>query len=578
MKISFLAEIPLKLQIKSPLKLFADTPDFSIHIRGDDYEFMAWGDPIYDDRFLQDLPLQRNIRFITENISGHYYFIFNDFKKNEIAFGTSPFSVVPLYYCVKGNSIILSDNVFTIAGHTGLKNVSARFVIESILFNYPLFNCTLVEGVSLLDSCSALVAGSDNYRIVRHTVTEEWFCNDPVSWKKSLSVMTDIFLNAIEKYLPGEHYLTALTGGFDSRTLAASGLFHRRTFSGYCMGSTMTGDMSIAAEISSKAGISFVPVLLDGHYVRNESLEAGKKFIIKSSGTGTFSRAHYIYASALLGRETRYLVTGNFGSEVLRAVHTPGVMISPLLYMAFKSRGPEEAVASLRKHSLMRLMSADVIENELRNIEEDISGLPCFERRYIGIGSNMQLYLYIFEEVFRKYFGSELSGQWSRVINRTPFLDRHFLKELLSTGLAGINSGYLEKRPGRRYKGQILYASVIQKAAPCFGTYMTDKGYRPDDLLTIWGKSRILTGWLRKRVSRAIIPNTDPMAVHEAWDHNRIWYESLPVNDDMFNKREIDSLRGPGFSNVKARLYSLIFAADYLRHLPEPYEQDLPAY
>ncbi|NLE34325.1 MAG: hypothetical protein GX622_04425 [Bacteroidales bacterium] len=567
MKINFLAEIPLNRQEKESRKLFADTPDFSIHLRGDDYEFMAWGDPIFDDRFLHSLPLKRNIWFIAENLAGHYFFIFNDFKKNEIAFGTSPFSVPSVYYCVKGNSIILSDNVYTIARHHGFKSVSARFLIETLLFNYPLFNSSLVEGIFLLDSCSALVAGHSSYRIVRHTAPEEWFANDPVSWRKSIPVMTDIFLSAIEKYLPKEHYLTALTGGFDSRTLAAAGLFHGRTFSGYCFGSAMEGDLCIAAEISSKAEIPFTAVLLDGDYVRHDSLEAGKEFIVSSSGTGTFSRAHYIHAASLLGREARYLITGNFGSEVLRAVHSPGVMISPLLYQAFQARGPEQVMASLKRNPLIRFIAGDAVENELRRIEEDISGLPCFDQRYLGLGRNMQLYLFIFEETFRKYFGSEIAGQWNRLINRTPFLDRHFLKELLSTGLAGVHSRFMERLPGRRYKGQILYASVINRAAPQFGTYVTDKGYRPDDLLTLTGKARMLTGWLKKRVSGGMHSPADPMAVHEAWKHNRAWYESLPVGDDLFNKREIDQLRGPGFSNEKARLYSLIFAADYLRHL-----------
>jgi hypothetical protein len=578
MKISFLAKIPGNLPEKHAGITFADRPDLTIHLTGDNFEFMAWGDPIFDDRFMADLPERLSTGFVTGNLSGHYYFCINDIARNEITFGTSPFSIVPLYYCVKDSDIILSDNVFTIAGYAGLRNVSARFIIESLLFNYPLYNCSLVEGITLLESGSALVAATSGIRKVRHTAPEEWFADCPVTWRKSVPAMTDIFLEAVEKYLPGENYLTALTGGFDSRTLVAAGLFHGRTFTGYCFGSAQEGDLGMAAEISSRAGLPFVPVLLDSDYVRNESLEAGKEFITSSSGTGTFSRAHYIYAASLLCNRSGYLVTGNFGSEVLRAVHSPGVMVSPLLYQVFQSDGPEEAVAILKNSALLRFLSADVADNETRNLEEVVSALPCFDVKYRGLGKNMQLYLFIFEETFRKYFGSEITGQWNRVINRTPFLDCHFLRELFSTGLAGVHSGFMEGHPGRRFKGQILYASVINRAAPHLGAYFTDKGYRPDDLLTLTGKARILAGWLRKRMSRGLHPPADPMAVLEAWDHNRSWYESLPVSDDLFNRREIDLLRGPGFSIEKARLYSLIFAADYLRNLSKPDGQDLPAY
>lgn len=578
MKISFLARINEDLAERRTKIVFADSPDFSIQLSGDNYEFMAWGDPIYDEGFHSGLSLHRSTKYITENLSGHYYFCFNDLARDEITFGTSPFSIVPVHYCMRGPDLILSDNVFTIAGYTGLRNASARFIIESLLFNYPLYNCTLVEGISLLGSGSALVAGRGGLKIVRHTAPEEWFSPDPEPWRESVPAMTDIFLREVARYLPGEHYLTALTGGFDSRTLAAAGLYHGRTFTGYCFGSAPEGDLGMAAEISSRAGIPFVPVLLDAEYVRNHSLEAGKEFVINSSGTGTFSRAHYIYAATMLGSNARYIVTGNFGSEVLRTVHSPGVMVSPLLYRLFMADEPRQTLAFLKESPLLRFIPTYVVDNELQKIEEDVSALPCFNIRYRGLSRNMQLYLYILEETFRKYFGSEIAGQWSRVINRTPFLDRNFLRELFSTGLAGIHSGFMENHPGRRYKGQILYASIITRAAPQLGKFVTDKGYRPDDLLTLTGKARIMAGWLRKRTFPGMHSPADPMAVQVAWDHNRAMYESLPVSDDLFNKRETDLLRGPGFSMEKARLYSLIFAADYLRHLPKPDGQDIPAY
>jgi len=578
MKISFLAKITGNMPEKQTGIMFADPPELTIHLTGDNFEFMAWGDPIFDDRFLADLPVRLSTEFVTGNLSGHYYFCINDITRKEIIIGTSPFSIVPLYYCVKDSDIIVSDNVFTIAGHTGLKNVSARFITESLLFNYPLYNCSLVEGISLLESGSALIAARSGIRTVRHTAPEEWFADYPVSWRKSVSPMTDIFLEAVKKYLPGENYLTALTGGFDSRTLVAAGLYHGRSLTAYCFGTEPEGDLGMAAEISSRAGLPFVPVILDTDYVRNESLEAGKEFIKSSSGTGTFSRAHYIYAASLLCNKSRYLVTGNFGSEILRAVHSPGVIVSPLLYKVFQSDEPKHAVAILKNSTILRFLSPDVVDNEIRNLEKTISALPCFDVRYRDLGRNMQLYLFILEETFRKYFGSEINGQWSHVINRTPFLDCHFLRELFSTGLAGIHSGFMEKNPWKRYKGQILYSSIINRAAPHLGAYFTDKGYRPVDLLTFTGKARILAGWLRKGLSRIIHPPADPMAVHEAWNHNRLWYESLPVSDELFNRREIDQLRGPAFSIGKARLYSLIFAADYLNNLSKPDGQDLPAY
>jgi hypothetical protein len=121
----------------------------------------------------------------------------------------------------------------------------------------------------------------------------------------------------------------------------------------------------------------------------------------------------------------------------------------------------------------------------------------------------------------------------------------------------------MEKNPLRRFKGQVLYASVIRKAAPHLGRFVTDKGYSPDDLLSMSGKLRITGIYLRKRRSDAT-SLSDPMAVREAWSVNRGFFESLPLSGSIFNENEITRLRSALFTNEKARLYSLIFAMNNL--------------
>lgn len=565
MKISFLIEIPASGQKQTLTDLFTETPDFNIKIIGDEYRFFAWGDPICNDTFFDELPAKRSPGFIAESISGHYYYLLIDHQTGETVIGTSLFSILPVYYCKKDGKVFLSDNVFTLARHTGLNTPSPRFVIESLLFNYPLFNHSLVDGISLLDSNSVLVTGGAGIHVVKHTEVDSWFSRNPEPWKRSMGKITDIFLSNVEKYLPEEHYLTALTGGFDGRTLTAAGLYHKRNITCFCFGSDLSGDLGFATDISSKAGIPFRPVLLDGEYVNNFSLEAGRNFILNTSGCGTFARAHYIYSAELLSRLATCLVSGNFGSEIFRTAHTSGVMIAPELYRVFTSEDPDKAMELVKKNPVLKLLNQDMVYGELNGLKEDILRLPCFNSHYDYLDRNMQFYIFVFEEVFRKYFGSEILAQWKSVITRTPFLDRTFLMELLSTGLAGIHAGFMEKNPLRRFKGQVLYASVIRKAAPHLGRFVADKGYSPDDLLSLSGKLRITGIYLRKRkLNTASL--SDPMAVREAWSVNRGFFESLPLSGSVFNESEIARLRSALFTNEKARLYSLIFA---LNNIPQ---------
>lgn len=566
MNISFLLDLDMNRAFVAPASsLFTVKPDFSLHLTGNDYEFLAWGDPISSESFKSSLPLNLNPDFIVNNLCGHYCYLLADNNRREIIIGSSLFSILPVYYCVLNDRISVSGNVFDLGKHTGLKTVSAGFVAESLLFNYPLHNRSLIEGITLLPSNSVLAAGVNGFRITRHTAVETWFTDDPEPWRKSLSRMASAFLEATLKYYPGEHYSASLTGGFDGRTLVAAGLYYHRDFSCYCIGSGSSADLLTGAHVADGSGLRFMPVVTDEKYALEQSLDFGLRFISGSSGVATFSRSHYILAASLLEAETRYIITGNFGSEVFRAVHNPGVMISPALYDVFVSRDPDEAMKKLAGNRMAGLLGESFFQSLLPGLRESVEALPCFDSKHIGLSRNQQFYIFVFEEIFRKYFGSEIINEAPYVTNRTPFLDPFFLKELLGTGLAGIHSEFFENNPMKRFKGQTLYATIIREAAPVLGRFPTVKGYSPDDLLSLAGNLRIAAARIRKsrRVTGA---QADPLGVLAAWANNSSFYGELDVDGQIFNSKAVASLRGGLFTDEKARLFSILYGIHLLNN------------
>lgn len=565
MKISFLLEIESGKPFKGLEELFAEKPEFGMHLAGDDYEFLAWGDPIATNSFISELPSRCTADYIVNNLAGNYYFLLYDKKCREIVAGSSLFSILPLYYLFRKGRATLSDNVISLGRNRGLNNVSTRFILETLLFNYPLFNSSLIDGIRLLPSNSALAFSGDGYHVIKHTAVEQWFSSDPEPWRKSTARIADKFLETVATYLPQEYYMTALTGGFDGRTLTAAGLYHDRSFSCYCFGTDSSVDLKVASYIAEQTGIDFMPVLTDEEYVSRHSLEAGRKFILHSSGIGTFTRAHYVYAASILARRTRFLVTGNFGSEMFRAVHSPGVMISPAIYDVFLSRDPVEAMGRLSRSPVTRFLKDKVVQSELAEMREDIEALPCFDSRYKNLTRNQQFYVYLLEEIFRKYFGSEMVNQAEYLINRTPFIDPSFLKELFGTGLAGVHSGFFEDNPFKRVKGQVLYASVIRKAAPQLGRFDTGRGYRPDELLSITGQLKIMSvRYLKKRQNQA--SSYDPLGVKAAWRANHRFYEELNVDGDIFKTDVVRQAGGGELDDEKARLFSLLYSMHVLKN------------
>ena len=165
-------------------------------------------------------------------------------------------------------------------------------------------------------------------------------------------------------------------------------------------------------------------------------------------------------------------------------------------------------------------------------LKEDILKLPCYDQSYNRLTKNQRFYVFVFEEIFRKYFGAEMVNQFKYLKNRTPFLDIEFLKAIFKTELAGIHSDFFEHNPFKRYKGQVLYAHIIRKAYPAFGKMMTDKGYKPDDLLNFFGKLNIAKGYLKK-ITRKPTPDFDPYAVNKAWETNRDYWKSMPISEEF---------------------------------------------
>ncbi len=546
----FILEIPVKNKIDTARELFVKEPEIQLNHYETDFEFLVWGDKIAGKDFQQRLSLNRSPEFVVRNLYGHYYYVLINKTTQGIIVGNSLFSILPLYYHYGKDTITVSDNSIILARHLNKKLINNRFILETLLFNYPLFNESIFKDIYLVPSNSYLCISRGSYSVRRHTETADLFECNPMSIRHSLKFMPDVFLETVSKYLPEEKYACSLTGGFDGRALASSGLFHKREFSAYAFGSETAKDVIIAEKLSRVAGLRFNRINLGVDYAARESLECGREFIFNSSGTATFARAHYLFAAKKLAEETKYIVTGNFGSEIFRSAHISGAMISGNLYNIFISDTPEQAFRKIEISQEYLMINKHFFRNEWKELIDDLRGLPCFDKKFSRLSKNQKFYLILIEEVFRKYFGSEMVGQFKYLKNRTPFLDIDFLETMLKSKLAGAHSDFFEHNPLMRHKGQLLYAHIIKKAYPDFGRIMTDKGYSPDDLLSLSGKLRLTIGYLeRKMFSRAV--DNDPNYVIRAWKMNKdIWknnqgmdnllhYENIKSNEGMIRARSL---------------------------------------
>lgn len=534
----FLIDIPLQFSeaILNNI-LHNDLP--IIKLGNESHDLLCWGDPIFEEGF--QLPQTCDPITLINKIFGHYYYILINKNENLIMIGSSLFNILPVYYSVRGSNLLIGNNVMNFPRDKSEYCINKRFIFEMVLFNYPLFNDTIFQDVKLLDANSYIKITNGSYSIIKHTHIENLILGSPISIKDSVGELKELFIHTTQKYFPKEKHVISLTGGFDGRTLVSTGLYHKRNFDTYSFGTIDSNDTAIAAGLAIKAGINYIPIHLDNEYINEFSLECGKEFIINSSGTSTFARAHYLYAAKVLANDYKYIISGNFGSEVLRTVHRPGVMLSGNLFELFRTEDIKKNINTILNSSEAQFLRLPEFKAEIESFAEDLKLSPSINSKHKELNPNQRLYIFVLEEVFRKYFGAEVINQSKYIKNRTPFLDIDFLKKLLRSKLSGVHSEFRESNPLKRYKGQLLYSHVITSTFPLFAEVTTDKGYKPKDLLSISGRANIVAGYFKKKLSKQMTAY-DPQGVTKSFNHNKQFFNSIQVDQSIFNfDRDISS-------------------------------------
>lgn len=550
-------------------KYFREKPSL-VNLSNDQFELLLWGDPIIPVHWQAKLPDSISVETIIDNVSGHYYYLLMKKGNCHIFVGNSFFSILPVYYRISNGKADISDTPDSISAQTDSRLIDKQFILENILFYYPLFNRSLYHGVALLPANHYIEIFEGKCQIKSHRTVAGFFTEHPVKWKNAVDRVAGTFLETVGKYFPDEFYYNALTGGFDGRTLVAAGLGMAKKFAAYSFGSSLSSDIVVAEKLSALAGISYQKIDLDQQYANEHSLNNGLEFIKRSSGSGSFARSHYLFAIKQLAATSRYVITGNFGSEVFRAAHMAGAVISPNLYKMFAAKDYDEAIRLLDQAAEWKWLYKPAFGNAWESLIEDLRQLPLYNPAYSSLTLNQKFYITVFDEIFRKYFGAEMVNQFQYMINRTPFLDLRFFSELLKTGLSGVYSDFFTHNPFKRFKGQITYAHIIGKSYPGFLNVSTDKGYCPADLLSFTGKLKIARSFFTKRYFSAKTGQEDPYGVIMAFRSNVDFWKSIPINDQLFDRACLKTSLN-GVVENRNSFFVALSQAWYVNHLTENY-------
>ena len=476
------------------------------------------------------LQVSSNLRVLR----GHFYLILYFKKDQKILVLNSLFSILPIYFYESNKEYLISSNIISIIEKIGKPpEINKSFILERILFNYSFQENTFFQNINTLPSNSYLELDK-SLSIKKHTRIEDYFISKPKSWKKSLDEVSNAFLENLDLYISSGKNFSTLTGGFDGRTIVGYLHYLENEYATFSYGADTYKDITVPQMLANNIGFNHTKFLVDDNYSNNHYIKHLEKFIELTEGNASLNRHHYSYVASEMSKLTNYFLSGNFGSETLRTMRVPGVMTSGFLFNIFLIDSKQELLRKIKNNK--RLNGINILEfrEELEILIENI--FEYKNKLDDSLSINQKFYIYLFEEVFRKYFGPEFIVQQNYDLNnRSPYLDFSFIKTLLQTGLAGANGKYQERNPFIRFRGHILYSYILNKMQSPFALYPTDRGYAPKDFFSFRGKLNIINNYLNNNLLNKrdkSFTSYNQLCFENHIEH----YKSIKFDEKLFNK------------------------------------------
>jgi Glutamine amidotransferase domain len=430
-------------------------------------------------------------------IKGSFVIVIYNQKENIVLCMSDQLNVFPLFYAFKNGIFILSSSVKAIVD-SGLISVTINkaAIVEFAIFDYILGNKTYYKDIKMLDYGKILTVEEKGISETRYFSIDSLFQRRLLKKDDALAAIGELMHKNIDLYTSDANkFLLSLTGGFDGRTNLALVDRPADDFLCYSYGTRKSNQISIPEEIAQKLKINYKPIYLDNDFEEHFE-EYGLKALFFSDGTAPILRANFPYCYQHLYQFSNIIITGLFGSEILRPMYNIGVQFNDNAERIFLGNNFEKdfsfSFEHEKKRAYFRAELFDECYDEIRNLVID-----NYLAKYQQYDKLTRFFFFYIGEGIRKYFMQEIRIERPLVTTRFPYFDFDFVTLMYKTSFAGIYNGALKRSPFKRRKAQLLYAYVMNKYRPMLGEILTDRGYRPKDLLSPLSYLKIIPGYIK---------------------------------------------------------------------------------
>ena len=476
---------------------------------------------------------------------GNFKILILDKLKNILHVFNDRSGILPLYYSNQPNFLIFTSSIFLVPQrYRGNAGLDSNSLLEYALFNFPLSRHTLVKDFeAMLPAEIIQVVGGElsrrNYFSFQELLRKTY--QDPIY---SLDDCIEKFHEVLnDRINPSSSYCLSFTGGFDSRVNRALLNLRQENLLLYAFGAKNSPNISIPKKISKKFGWNFKAFYLEDDYLVKYPYFA-RMTCLTTDGLATVQRANYSYIFRELANFSTEVITGIFGSELLRTFQNAGVMISNLALRVIQDEHPVEILEREIKDYPSKLLWGDSVFNEatvntLLNTFSALYRSDSFENR------NHFIYSFFISEAVRKYFSGEVKAENFFCNNIFPFFDDEFLEILVQSEHTSFQAKIQRPTYSDKFTSQYLYALAIKKHKPDLLDFRTDHGYSPAALLSsipsLLIGPRYIFNIARKKINKEF--------------YSEAWFNALlGSNPDFYNNPSILNTQMIKLASMKGHL------------------------
>jgi hypothetical protein len=517
--------------------------------------------------FLQAITSSFSSASIEENINllNNGYILYADKLTKTITLYTDIFGFYHIYYYYNAKIFSISSDFKELLKYSN-KQIDDFAVLDTILFNYTLFERTVVNDIKrLIGGTKATWDGVSFKKDVCFNFANNFQfskAKNPLTYKKFAG---ELVKGIQRETIPSVPVQITMTGGFDSRAILAACKHLDFSVNAFTFGQESNIEIETLNPFINRFVDSYQFLLLDESYIKSIP-DVFQSFIYKNLDNPVFhSLVEFQYCTTKIPSSN--LIVGFMGGELMNGQS----LGSQVTFTSFAARFLLTSDFEDQKINLLRQLNEISFLNHDYVISISDDYLKTLQPYFHKL-NNTNVLRFIINEEYAKFFGAV-----NKVFKNTqnlivPFMSYGLLELLINSDISFLKKKLFKSNPLANYRSKVLYAKSILYLCPSLADSKFDRLYRVKDLSKIYFIPKAVFFYLLNHLFRKNSNMFTRTTLYEQW-YKDIVISKINSNESkvkiLLAKQQLSSEDYNVLSSFNIRellrLAALIISAEYIK-------------